>query len=120
MPIHCFGSIAMTCYPLGGLLADVYFGRYKIIRASLIAMAVSMIVLVIVLVATLQTEISYKSHSLIKTGYVMRGGGAFLILAIGLAGFTSIMLCSLDWTNSRMHPVTSLEHLYTCTCGLIE
>ena len=41
-------AVAMTCYPLGGLLADVYFGHYKIIRASLIAMAVSMIVLVIV------------------------------------------------------------------------
>ena len=33
----------MTCYPqaLGGLLADVNFGHFKIIRASLITMAVS-------------------------------------------------------------------------------
>ena len=43
-------AIAMMLYPLGGLLADVYFGRYKIIRASLITMAVAMFVAVVVLV----------------------------------------------------------------------
>ena len=32
-------AVAMMCYPLGGLLADVYFGRYKIIRASLFMIA---------------------------------------------------------------------------------
>ena len=81
-------AIAMTCYPLGGLLADVY-GRYKIIKASLIAMAVSMFAVTGVLVATLQTGVWERSHISIKIGYVMGGGGAFLILAIGLAGFTS-------------------------------
>ena len=82
-------AIAMTCYPLGGLLADVYFGRYKIIGASLITMTVSMFVVFVVLFTTLQIGVWEKSHILVKIVLFVGGGGAFLILAIGLAGFTS-------------------------------
>ena len=82
-------AIAMTCYPLGGLLADVYFGRYKIIKTSLITMTVSMFVVSVVLFTTLQIGVWEKSHILVKTALFVGGGGAFLILAIGLAGFTS-------------------------------
>ena len=53
-------AIAMMLYPLRGLLADVYFGCYKIIRASLITMAVAMFVAVIVLVATIQFGVNPK------------------------------------------------------------
>ena len=79
-------AIAMMLYPLGGLLADVYFGRYKIIRASLITMAVAMFVAVIVLVAIFQFEVSENSRKII---FFIGGGSAFLVLAIALAGFTS-------------------------------
>ena len=78
-------AIAMMLCPLGGLLADVYFGRYKIIRASLIAMAVAMFVVVIVLVSTIQFGVNPNSHILIKLAYVFGGGSAFLILALALA-----------------------------------
>ena len=55
-------AIAMMCYPLGGLLGDVYFGHYKIIRASLIMMALSMILALVEMVFTLQTDVSESSH----------------------------------------------------------
>ena len=82
-------AVAMTCYPLGGLLTDVYFGRYKIIRASLIAIAVSMLVIVVVLFVMFKFGYLVKSPIISKVGFAVGGGSASLILAIGLAGFTS-------------------------------
>ena len=110
-------AIAMTCNPLGGLLADVYFGRYKVIRASLIAMAVSMLVVTGVLAATIKGGVWERSHISIKIVYVMGGGGAFLILAIGLAGFTSnIVQFGLDQLqDSPSNKLGAFVHMYVWT-----
>ena len=107
-------AIAMTCYPLGGLLADVYFGRYKIIKASLIIVAVSMLVTVVVLVATLQIDVQEKSQILIKIGYVVGLCSSFLILSIGLAGFTSnIVQFGLDQLqDAPSNKLGAFVHLY--------
>ena len=107
-------AIAMTCYPLGGLLADVYFGRYKIIRASLIAMAVSMVVLIVVLFVMFQFGSLVKSPTISKVGFAVGGGSAFLILAIGLAGFTSnIVQFGLDQLqDAPSNKLGAFVHLY--------
>ena len=107
-------TIAMTCYPLGGLLADVCFGRYKIIRASLIAMAVSMIVIIVVLFVMFQFSSLMKSPTISKVGFAVGGGSAFLILAIGLAGFTSnIVQFGLDQLqDAPSNKLGAFVHLY--------
>ena len=107
-------AIAMTCYPLGGLLADVYFGRYKIIRASLIAMAVSMVVMVVVLFVMFQFGYLVKSPIISKVGFAVGGGSAFLILAIGLAGFTSnIVQFGLDQLqDAPSNKLGAFVHMY--------
>ena len=107
-------AIAMMLYPLGGLLADVYFGRYKIIRASLITMAVAMFILVIVFVVTFQVNINQYSHILMKIAYVFGGGSAFLILALALAGFTSnIVQFGLDQLlDAPSNKLGAFVHLY--------
>ena len=107
-------AIAMMLYPLGGLLADVYFGRYKIIRASLITMAVAMFVAVIVLVYIFQFEVSENSQISKKIALVIGGGSAFLVLALALAGFTSnIVQFGLDQLlDVPSNKLGAFVHLY--------
>ena len=112
--LFIFLAVAMTCYPLGGLLADVYFGRYKIIRASLIAMAVSMIGTTVVLVVVVQFG-SYKENPfMIRIAFAVGEGSAILILAIGLAGFTSnIVQFGLDQLqDAPSNKLGAFVHLY--------
>ena len=107
-------AIAMMLYPLGGLLADVYFGRYKIIRASLITMTVAMFLAVIGLVAIFQFNVTKNSQILKKIAYVVGGGGAFLVLAIALAGFTSnIVQFGLDQLlDAPSNKLGAFVHVY--------
>ena len=107
-------AVAMMCYPLGGLLGDVYFGRYKIVRASLITMALSMILALVEMVFTLQTDVSKSSHVWKKIVYIVGGGCAFFVLAIGLAGFTSnIVQFGLDQLlEAPSNKLGAFVHLY--------
>ena len=107
-------AIAMMCYPLGGLLADVYFGRYKVIRASLIMMALSMLLAFFELTATIQFDVSEKSHIWKKVLYVIGGASAFFVLALGLAGFTSnIVQFGLDQLlDAPSNKLGAFVHMY--------
>ena len=90
LSLYILLAVAMMCYPLGGLLADVYFCGYKMVRASLIMIALSMLVALLELVATVQFNVSENSNVWKKIAYVAGGGSAFFVLAIiVLAGFTS-------------------------------
>ena len=107
-------AVAMMCYPLGGLLADVYFGRYKIIRASLIMIALSMLLALLEFVASTQFNISENSNVWKKIVHVVGGGSAFFALAIGLAGFTSnIVQFGLDQLqDAPSNKLGAFVHMY--------
>ena len=107
-------ALAMMCYPLGGIVADVYVGRYKTIIASLILMALSMLVALITLVATIQLGVNENSHTWKKTLYALGGSSVCFLLAIGLAGFTSnIVQFGLDQLlDAPSNKLGAFVHLY--------
>ena len=107
-------TIAMICYPLGGLLADVYFGRYKIIKASLFIIALSMLLALLELVATTQFNVNEDSNVWKKAAYVVGGSSEFFVLGIGLAGFTSnIVQFGLDQLqDAPSNKLGAFAHLY--------
>ena len=114
LSLYILLAIEMLCYPFGGLLADVYFGRYKIIKASLITIAISMLIALLELVATVQLQVNEKSPFWKKIAFAVGGGGAFLVLVIGLAGFTSnIVQFGLDQLqDAPSNKLGAFVHMY--------
>ena len=82
-------AITQICYPLGGFLADVYFGRFKTVIVSLILIAVSMILAIVVMVVTLQVGVNPSSSAVLKALFSVGGMIAVILLSLGLAGFQS-------------------------------
>ena len=82
-------TIVMVFYPLGGFLADVYFGRYRVVIASLIVLTVCMLLVLLGIVTTLQLDIQPTSGTGIKLAYIGGGIFSFALLVIGLSGYTS-------------------------------
>ena len=109
----CLATV-MIFYPLGGLLADVYFRRYKVIRASLIMITVSMLVLFIKVVVTVQMGVSQNSLVWKKIVYVLGGLSVLILLGLGLAGFTSnIVQFGLDQLfDAPSSKLGAFVHLY--------
>ncbi len=82
-------AINMIFYMFGGFLADVYFGRYRVIGASLICLALSMLMAFILFLCFIQIDENTLS-SVWKKGMLVLGAMmTFVPLAIGIAGFTS-------------------------------
>ena len=107
-------AIAMTCYPIGGLLADVFFGRYKTIRNSLIILTFSMLSALTGFVVIIQLDVSYRSEYWKKILLALGGGITFILLALGLAGFTSnIVQFGLDQLfDAPSNKLGAFVHLY--------
>ena len=82
-------AITQMFYPLGGFLADVYYGRYKIVIGSLILITVSVILALAVMVVALQTDIKPSSSAALKSVFLIGGVIAGILLSLGLAGFQS-------------------------------
>ena len=107
-------AINMICYPFGGFLADVYYGRYKVIAASLICLALSMLMAFILFLCSIQIHVNILSSVWKKGMFVLGALMTFIPLAIGLAGFTSnIVQFGLD----QLQDVPSIKlsafiHLY--------
>ena len=114
LALYIFLATAMMCYPLGGLLADVYFGRYKVIRASLIMITVSMLVLFIEVVVTVQMGVSQNSLVWKKIVYVLGGLSVLILLGLGFAGYTSnIVQFGLDQLlDAPSNKLGAFVHLY--------
>lgn len=84
--ITFFGVIAtgqIILFPLGGLLADIKYGRYKIITFSQVKIALGLIVTVIISIADVR-----NLHIQIHLFYGI-SGIYILILLLGLSGFQS-------------------------------
>ena len=56
--LFVFQAILMICYPLGGFVADVYFGRYKVIKSSLIAITLSILITWFVVIWAIQLDVN--------------------------------------------------------------
>ena len=82
-------AAALVSYPLGGFVADVYFGRYKTVMGSLILLTVSLVVALAEVIFILQSKINASSSSFLKAVYVLGGLTSGFTLIMGLAGFTS-------------------------------
>ena len=82
-------AITQMCYPLGGFLADVYFGRYKTVIVSLVLITVSVILALIVITVTNQAGINPLSSAMLKALFSVGGAIAVILLSLGLAGFQS-------------------------------
>ena len=77
-------------------------------------MTVSMLVMVVVLFVMFQFGYLVKSPIISKVGFAVGGGSAFLILAIGLAGFTSnIVQFGLDQLqDAPSNKLGAFVHMY--------
>ena len=80
-------AVVLMFYPLGGFMADVWFGRFKVILISLICILLSLTLICLVYLTV--SIIHYDT-----TSALIKGGGPVVILAlilfiIGLVGYQS-------------------------------
>ena len=106
--------IAVTLlYPIGGWLADTYFGRYKTIHFSLWLMWIATVAMTASeLILTNGNTLIYSSHVKDSVRYVLS-----LILVIGLGGFQSnIVQLGIDQlTDASTTEITSFITWYALT-----
>ena len=88
-------ALVTVSYPIGGFLADVYCGRYKIVVVSMAIIWMALLLLCTVVVLTL--SIQHDAPKQLELFKHLLIGLAFLLTIPGLAGFFSNMLqLSLD------------------------
>lgn len=76
----------MVFLPLSGWLADVFFGRYKVIHVSLCVMWISILLNVLCAIATTYTD-NHTSRIVTVVDYVL-----LFILILGFAGFQANLI----------------------------
>ena len=91
-------ALIATTYPIGGFLADVYLGRYKMVTTSLAFIWMALLLLGIALIiSVLIDHITTAEKNLLKVIRDVFLGLVFLTIIPGLAGFYSNMTqLSLD------------------------
>ena len=102
---------ATLLYPIGGWLADTYFGRYKTVQFSMYVMWIATLFMTVSeLVAEGNHVTFYSGHIHQSIRYVLS-----LILAIGLGGFQSnIVQLGIDQlTDASTTEITSFIMWYT-------
>ena len=92
---YAFMAVVTMSYPIGGFLADVYCGRYRIVVVSMAVIWMALLLLCTVVVLTL--SIQHDAPKQLELFKHLLIGLAFLLTIPGLAGFFSNMLqLSLD------------------------
>ena len=81
LEVIAIGQIIL--FPIGGLLADIKYGRYKIITFSQVKIVIGLSILVIIAIA------NFKSSNIRNHLYDGISGVYFLLLLLGLSGFQS-------------------------------
>ena len=80
-------AVIGICYPLSGFLADVYFGRFKIIVSSLTLILISAIILTITLVVWVGLKDTHQNMQFVMLKesvplYSIFIGAAFFIIIV--------------------------------------
>ena len=92
--IHCILAVVLLLYPLGGFLADVHFGRYRVISISLFIFlcGTALECIVIKIVASHFPVLKVHLSSMAPLGTV-----AFVLFVIGFSGYqANIVQFGLD------------------------
>ena len=91
-----FLAIAMMFYPLGGLLADVYLGRYRAVIISLIVLLVCMLTVCVDIGVYIAWDHVPESE-ILRISFIVLTIVAMLLVVIGQSGYASnIVQLSLD------------------------
>ena len=80
--------ISRLVYPISGFIADVYIGRYRMIRAALYLLFVGYLILVVSFILKGQLHKSSKTHITIETIYMV----AFILITAGGGAFESSVI----------------------------
>ena len=91
MQLLMYGGIALvTCFfPLGGILADIRFGRYKTIITSIYLVLISLLLLILSSIFWVLLVFGYSLFMAILCLFLVCGGISVIILYLGLIGFTA-------------------------------
>ena len=91
-----FLAVAMMFYPLGGLVADVYLGRYRAVIISLVVLLVCLLTVVIDTGIYIAWEHVPESEVL-RISFIVLTTTGMLLVVIGQSGYASnIVQLSLD------------------------
>ena len=78
------GALQLVCYPLGGLIADICYGRYRIISLSVVKSCCGYAVLLVPVIMTLENQAAYKEH---KEVFYLFVGIVVIFILLGFTGF---------------------------------
>ena len=84
---YCLLGLTQMLYPIGGLIADVRYGRYKVIKMSIMYQFVGAILIIIA--GILYIANVYEQSDAIETATTVALVSSILIFLIGLGGFQS-------------------------------
>ena len=84
---YCLLGLTQMLYPIGGLIADVRYGRYKVIKMSIMGQLVG--TLLISIAGILYIANVYELSNSIETATLVALVSSILIFLIGLGGFQS-------------------------------
>ena len=91
MQLLIYGGIALvTCFfPLAGILADIWFGRYKTIITSIYLVLISLFLLILSSIFWVLLVFGYNLFMAILCLFLVCGGISVIMLYLGVIGFTA-------------------------------
>ena len=112
---YAFINIIAISYPIGGFLADVYCGRYKVVTISLVFIWVALLLLGVAIVTVPFTEghqdnIKYALEKFMYVFFTL----SFVVVIPGLSGFYSnVVQLSLDQLrDAPSHTLGIFQHWF--------
>ena len=110
--ILCFQGLMFLVYPLLGHLADVYLIRYRTLKCGIIAIVVSSLLLfVIELTSTLQSNVFYTQNNLLKK-VITAPGIITAIVGLGLLETNAIQFGLDQLLEAPTPKLISFIHWY--------
>lgn len=105
MFFYGFVALVLVFYPLGGLLGDIKWGRYKVIRRSLIFLTISSPLTFLWLVTSFLTGIGKEMHIIVKIAENV----LYCFSLITMLGFIGVFANIIPFAMDQLHDSTAQD-----------